>query len=83
MKELDGYCLTEFQKRVLVATVSVKRGCIITYKQLAARVGSPNAYRAVGTALRLNPFPIRIPCHRVVKSDGSIGGYSAAGGSRK
>ena len=67
--------LTGFQVRVLLAVARVPRGRTVTYKQLARMSGHPNAYRAVGTALNRNPFPITIPCHRVVRSDGDIGGY--------
>ena len=51
-----------------------------SYKSLAERVGRPGAARAVGTAMKRNPFPIVVPCHRVLKSDGSLGGYSGRGG---
>lgn len=80
---LDRYELTAFQKRVLLATFRIKKGKTMTYKELATRIGRRNAYRAVGTALRKNPFPIIIPCHRIIKSDGSIGNYSNGGTSRK
>ncbi|MEM3227363.1 MAG: MGMT family protein [Candidatus Micrarchaeaceae archaeon] len=75
--------LTEFQVGVLLETLSIPRGKTMTYKQMAYAVGHPNAYRAVGTALKLNPFPIAIPCHRVIKSDGRIGNYSYGGSKRK
>ncbi|MDE1869293.1 MAG: methylated-DNA--[protein]-cysteine S-methyltransferase [Candidatus Micrarchaeota archaeon] len=83
LKELDRHGLTDFQKRVLTATMSVKKGQTITYKQLAKMAGHPNAYRAVGTALKLNPLPVKIPCHRVIKSNGALGNYSGTGGSRR
>ena len=67
--------LTEFQVRVLLEVSKVPSGKTVTYKQLARMSGRPKAYRAVGTALNRNPFPVRIPCHRVVRSDGDIGGY--------
>ncbi len=51
-----------------------------SYKSLADRLGRPGAARAVGTAMGRNPFPIVVPCHRVVKSDGTLGGYSGPGG---
>ena len=73
--ELEKYDLTAFQKRVLIATASIKKGQVKTYKQIAQQIGRPKAYRAVGTALRLNPLAPRIPCHRVIKSDGSFGKY--------
>lgn len=83
LKELGRHRLTDFQKRVLLATMTVKKGQTMTYKELARVAGHPNAYRAVGTALRLNPYPIKIPCHRIVKSDGTPGNYSGIGGTRK
>ncbi len=82
-KRLDRYDLTKFQKKVLLTTFRIKKGETITYKELAVRAGNRNAYRAVGTALKKNPLPIIIPCHRVVKSDGSIGNYSNGGKARK
>lgn len=67
---------TEFQIKVWQALLSVKRGQVVTYKELAQRAGCPKASRAVGKALNKNPIHILIPCHRVVKSDGSLGGYA-------
>jgi O-6-methylguanine DNA methyltransferase len=55
----------------------------LTYKQIAEKIGSPKAARAVGTALSKNPFAPIIPCHRVIRSDGKLGGYSARGGIKK
>jgi O-6-methylguanine DNA methyltransferase len=78
MKRLDPYGLTEFQKEVLAATLTVKKGETRTYKQIAEQIGRKRAYRAVGTALKKNPLPIVIPCHRIVKSDGSLGNYSGS-----
>ena len=83
IKELDSYKITEFQRRVLLATLTVKRGETRTYKEIARQIGNKNAYRAVGTALKKNPLPVSIPCHRIVKSDGSIGNYSGGGKARK
>ena len=54
-----------------------------TYKEIATIIGHPKAARAVGNACKRNPYPINIPCHRVTKSDGSLGGYSAPGGINK
>lgn len=78
---LSGYDMTDFRRKVLVATASIPRGKTATYMAVARMVGRPRAYRAVGTALANNPLPITIPCHRVVRSDGSVGGYSGKGGS--
>lgn len=58
---------------------SIPRGETRTYREIAEMIGRPRAYRAVGNALRKNPHPIIIPCHRVVRSDGSLGGYSNGG----
>lgn len=73
--------LTKFQWKVLKVTANIPLGETRTYKWVAGKVGSPRAFRAVGQALRRNPYPVIIPCHRVVKEDGSLGGY--AGGSSK
>ena len=67
--------MTEFERDVLLATFEIPRGRVSTYKQIAERVGRPRAYRAVGNALHKNPLAPIIPCHRVVKSDGALGGY--------
>jgi methylated-DNA-[protein]-cysteine S-methyltransferase len=69
-----------FSLAVLREAAQIPRGETRTYKQIAEALGHPRAYRAVGTALRKNPFPLRIPCHRVVRSDGTIGNYSGKGG---
>ncbi|PNR97428.1 hypothetical protein X928_09755 [Petrotoga miotherma DSM 10691] len=55
---------------------NTKKGSVITYKELASKAGNPKAYRAVGNLMKNNPLPIIIPCHRVIKSDGSIGKFS-------
>ena len=73
--------LTDFQWDVLKVTSTIPVGETRTYKWVAAKVGRPKAVRAVGQALKRNPYPVIIPCHRVVKEDGSLGGY--AGGSPK
>ena len=74
---------TEFQKKVWREISKIPKGKTKTYKEIAILVGSPKSYRAVANACGKNPFPVTIPCHRVIKSDGSIGGYSAKGGVRK
>lgn len=68
---------TEFEHSVWLAAKEIPYGETRTYKWLAERIGKPGAYRAVGQALAKNPIPIVIPCHRVIESDGDIGGYSA------
>ncbi|WP_406655789.1 methylated-DNA--[protein]-cysteine S-methyltransferase [Methanolobus sp. ZRKC2] len=72
--ELDLSGLTEFQQKVLVETRKIPYGQTITYAELACRIGRRGAARAVGSALAKNPYPIVIPCHRVVSSSG-IGGF--------
>lgn len=67
---------TEFQKRVWNKLIEIPYGETRGYKWLAKAVGSPKGFRAVGGANGKNPIPIIIPCHRVINSDGSLGGYS-------
>ena len=55
---------------------TIPRGHTESYSSLASKIGSPGAARAVGTACRLNPLPLLIPCHRVIKQDGSIGEFA-------
>jgi methylated-DNA-[protein]-cysteine S-methyltransferase len=78
----DLRSLTPFQRDVLTTVQEVPRGEYLTYGELARRIGKPGAARAVGQALGSNPIPILIPCHRVLASDGSLGGYSGRGGVR-
>lgn len=80
---LEHSGLTRFQIKVLEETAKIPKGEVRTYKEIAKAIGSPKAYRAVGTSLRKNPFPIKIPCHRVIKSDGRLGKYSGKSGPRK
>lgn len=68
---------TDFEKKVWNALKEVPYGETKTYKWLAAKIGRPQAFRAVGHALSKNPIPIIFPCHRIIESDGSIGGYSS------
>ena len=76
--ELDLMALercSEFQRRVLLAEHRMPRGLVSTYGRIAIRVGVPGGARAVGGALARNPFPIIIPCHRAIRSDGQLGGF--------
>jgi methylated-DNA-[protein]-cysteine S-methyltransferase len=66
---------SEFQKKVLVTEHSIPRGHVSTYQRIAEHLGCPDSSRAVGNALSRNPFPIIIPCHRTIRSDGTPGGY--------
>lgn len=77
---LDLRGASRFEAAVWRACQKVAYGQCVTYKQLAERVGRPNAARAIGMAMRRNPWPIVVPCHRVVRSDGGLGGYSGPGG---
>jgi len=72
---LDFSGATPFQRAVWLATQDIPYGETRSYGWLAARVGRPGAARAVGQALATNPWPIIVPCHRVVGADGSLGGY--------
>jgi methylated-DNA-[protein]-cysteine S-methyltransferase len=73
----------EFQRKVLLAEYSIPRGWVSTYGRIAAEIGSAGGGRAVGRALAENPFPILIPCHRVVRADGGIGGYQGGSGMKR
>ena len=80
---LKWYKVTPFQEKVLLATLEIPRGRTLSYKVLAEKIGHPKAFRAVGTALKKNPLPLIIPCHRVIRSDGDIGRYSNGGTIKK
>lgn len=67
---------TLFQRRVFLETIRIPRGKVVSYGELAERIGNPRGARAVGRALSCNPFPVLIPCHRVVAKDGKPGGFS-------
>jgi O-6-methylguanine DNA methyltransferase len=75
--------VTEFERAVLLKAREIPRGEVRTYGWIAAQIGHPTAVRAVGSALRKNPVPILIPCHRVVRSDGVIGNYALGGADSK
>ena len=72
---IDLSFASTFQRRVLMAARGVPAGQVVTYGELARRIGAPNASRAVGWALGRNPLPIVIPCHRIVRAGGGLGGY--------
>ncbi|MGC9360033.1 MAG: methylated-DNA--[protein]-cysteine S-methyltransferase [Anaerolineae bacterium] len=72
---LDLGDATEFQRRVWEACEAIPYGATTTYGKLADSIGAPKGARAVGQALGSNPVPILIPCHRIIASDGSLGGY--------
>ena len=68
--------LTSFQWQVLKVTLQIPLGETRSYKWVARQIGKPKSMRAVGQALKKNPFPLIIPCHRVIQEDGSLGGYA-------
>ena len=71
---------TEFQLKVWTYLRKIPRGSVKTYSQVAKDIGKPLAVRAVANAIGKNPFAPKIPCHRVIRTDGSLGGYSGKGG---
>ncbi len=73
---LDFTGVSPFTRTVLEATTEVPFGRLDTYRGIASRVGKPSATRAVGNALGRNPIPVVVPCHRIVRSDASLGGYT-------
>jgi O-6-methylguanine DNA methyltransferase len=79
----DLRSVTEFERAVLLKAREIPRGEVRTYGWVAAQIGHPAAVRAVGTALRKNPVPLLIPCHRVVRSDGAVGEYALGGSQAK
>jgi O-6-methylguanine DNA methyltransferase len=80
---LDLNWLPPFQQRVLLKTAEIPRGEVRPYAWVAKEIGAPGAVRAVGTALGHNPLPFLIPCHRVVRADGTLGEYSGGGPTMK
>jgi methylated-DNA-[protein]-cysteine S-methyltransferase len=77
---LDMTAVSAFQQRVYAVTRTIDPGHTLTYGEVAARCGDAGAARAVGQALGSNPFPIIVPCHRVLAAGGRSGGFSAPGG---
>ena len=77
MKNIKG---TDFQKKVWSEITKIPKGKTITYKELAMKIGKPKAYRAVANACAKNPLLEIIPCHRVIREDGKMGGYEGKKG---
>jgi methylated-DNA-[protein]-cysteine S-methyltransferase len=71
---------TKFQKKVWNYLKTIRKGTVKSYKQVAIAINRPKSARAVANAVGKNPFAPKIPCHRVIRSDGSLGGYSGKGG---
>ena len=74
---------TKFQLKVWKYLKTIPKGKVKTYLDVAKGIGKPRAFRAVANAVGKNPYPSKIPCHRVIRSDGSLGGYSVKGGISK
>ena len=74
---------TTFQIKIWKYLSKIPRGKLKTYSQVAKAIGKPLAVRAVANAIGRNPYPPKIPCHRVIRSDGTLGGYSGKGGIKK
>ena len=80
MIKLEG---TDFQIAVWKELLKIPAGSTKTYKEIAGAIGKPNSSRAVANACAQNPYAPEVPCHRVIRSDGSLGGYSADGGMER
>jgi methylated-DNA-[protein]-cysteine S-methyltransferase len=78
--ELDESVLDPFRRRVYAIAREIAPGATVSYGEIAAAIGEPNAAREVGAALGRNPFPIIVPCHRVLAATGALHGFSAPGG---
>ena len=74
---------TKFQLKVWKYLKTIPKGKVKTYKQVAIGIKSPKSARAVANACAKNPYAPKIPCHRVIRSDGALGGYSGRGGIRQ
>jgi methylated-DNA-[protein]-cysteine S-methyltransferase len=74
---------TKFQLKVWSYLKTIPKGKVKTYKQVAIAIKSPKSARAVANACAQNPYAPKIPCHRVIRSDGALGGYSGRGGIRQ
>ncbi|MCK5563881.1 MAG: MGMT family protein [Planctomycetes bacterium] len=79
---VDILGLGEFTKRILTACRRIKPGETLTYGQIAVKAGSPKGVRAAGNALARNPLPLIIPCHRIIRANGTPGNFSGAGGKK-
>jgi methylated-DNA-[protein]-cysteine S-methyltransferase len=75
ISELDLEGCGDFERRILLVNYQIPQGRVMTYGGLAAKAGVPGGARAVGNVMAGNPFPLVIPCHRVIRSDGSLGGF--------
>lgn len=78
-----AYMRSSFTVRVHAVVARIPKGSVMTYGEVAARAGRPGAGRAVGNIMHRNPDPARVPCHRVVRADGTVGGYAYGGTAKK
>ena len=83
MKKYKFNVGTKFQKLVWNSIANIPEGKVLTYQELAIDIGHPKSFRAVASACAKNPYVPKIPCHRVVRKDGRLGGYSAEGGIKR
>ena len=82
-QKIDGESgLTAFTRRVYHIVAELPRGAVMPYAQVARAIGKPKAVRAVGNALNRNPFAPAVPCHRVVRSDGMLGGFASGAAAK-
>ena len=82
-KDVNKLKGTPFQKQIWKALLDIPFGQTRSYKEIAIQIGKPSASRAVANAIGKNPCAPQIPCHRVIKSNGELGGYSAKGGIKR
>lgn len=80
MSERPKLSGTVFQIKVWKALMGIPRGQVRTYSEIARQIGHPNSARAVANACAKNPYLPEVPCHRVIRTDGGLGGYSGPGG---
>ena len=83
MKKYNFKVGTKFQKMVWNSIATIPEGKVMTYQELAIKIGHPNSFRAVASACAKNPYVPEIPCHRVIRKDGTLGGYSGEGGIKR
>jgi methylated-DNA-[protein]-cysteine S-methyltransferase len=77
MNMKQSFKAASFKEKVYAVVAKIPRGKTMTYQEVARRAGSPHAYRAVGNIMNKNPDTKKVPCHRVVRSDGTPGGYAS------
>ena len=83
MKKYNFNIGTKFQKKVWNCIANIPEGKVLTYQELAMKIGHPKSFRAVASACGKNPYISEIPCYRVVRKDGGLGGYSPKGGIKR